>query len=531
VTVQQDLSISNDPAIQALNLSKSYRSDNGNVATIALNSINLKIVAGESVAIIGPNASGKSTLIRCLVGIQDFDEGQVRLRAVPRGSVTLDARYTKRPDSTIWRKIGYVSQDVALWPHMTVIENVAAPLHDLHSYNRREANDHAHLWLDRFGLDSETLGRYPAELSGGQRRRVALARACAPGPDFLFLDEVTADLDAGALDRVLRALQDTFFDNPQKTVVSVTHRLDVLKRCSSRVIVVDKGRIASTNTPGEILGEDHKHESGASNFPFTIVDPGNDQSLCRLYAMQAMMEISRTQREVIESGGEIEAWRMATIECSKILSRFITKVDGPDDHLVMVVAPGHKAVDPLIRGITVTKGFCIDGRDSSLIAGLPSREEVHVDTGKKQTKAVVLTEDAPAFAEAIVKEHAHLARATHRSLVRTLLTNEEHLDLKYRYAPGSEVVHDVYHSIVPVPEDRDLDRSAYAELSTETRNVYLFPSRRRDGGILGVISVDTYSRDQWRPWVVSCIQDILEVASLCFVKSSGALALGSSLGG
>lgn len=206
--------------------------------TVALDNLTLDIARGEFVTFLGPSGCGKSTTLRILGGFERPSAGRVILDGV---DVTLQA-----PEK---RQVNMVFQDYALFPHMTVRQNISFGL-ELKGMNKRDIRARqdqimAFLELDEFG------DRYPAQLSGGQRQRVALARALAPDPALLLLDEPLGALDAklrGQVQQELKAIQ----RSTHKTFFFVTHDQEEALTMSDRIVVMNKGRVEQDGTPEEL---------------------------------------------------------------------------------------------------------------------------------------------------------------------------------------------------------------------------------------------------------------------------------------
>jgi molybdate transport system ATP-binding protein len=201
------------------------------------------VAGGETVAILGPNGAGKTTLLRALAGLLAVDAGEVRLD----DTVLDDGRRVFVPPER--RPIGVVFQDYLLFPHLSVLENVAFGLRS-RGVGRRAARASASAWLVRAGL-GERAGAKPRELSGGQAQRVALARALAPGPRLLLLDEPLAALDQSARGVVRRALRADLagFDGMR---VLVTHDPLDAAALADRLLVLEHGRVVQTGTFAEV---------------------------------------------------------------------------------------------------------------------------------------------------------------------------------------------------------------------------------------------------------------------------------------
>ncbi|MCE9667665.1 amino acid ABC transporter ATP-binding protein [Myxococcus stipitatus] len=213
-----------------------------------LDGIDATFASGEVVALVGPSGGGKSTLLRCLNGLEPFDGGSIRVgddvlapgRVRARGERVCDLR----------RRVGFVFQQWHLFAHRTALGNVIeAPIH-VRGLGVREATELGRALLDKVGL-SHREGAYPSELSGGEQQRVAIARALAMEPEALLLDEPTSALDperVGALVSLLGRLRDDGL-----TLVTVTHEMRFARELASRVMVLHGGRILEEGAPGQVL--------------------------------------------------------------------------------------------------------------------------------------------------------------------------------------------------------------------------------------------------------------------------------------
>jgi molybdate transport system ATP-binding protein len=206
--------------------------------------LELTIAEGEVVALLGPNAAGKTSLLRAVAGLVPLDSGHVRLD----GHVLEDAA-SGQYVPTEQRPIGFVFQDYLLFPHISVLDNVAFGLRS-RGTPRRAAADKALEWLGRVGLTSYAKAK-PAELSGGQRQRVALARALAPDPRLLLLDEPLAALDVSTRAEVRRDLKRHLASFNGLRLV-VTHDPLEAVALADRLIVIESGRLVQTGTPAEV---------------------------------------------------------------------------------------------------------------------------------------------------------------------------------------------------------------------------------------------------------------------------------------
>jgi len=200
-------------------------------ARAALDDVVLEVAAGEIVSLVGPSGSGKSTLLRVVAGLERPAAGRVAIDGV---EVAGPARFVE-PEA---RRVGMVFQDYALFPHLTVAENVG---YGLRKTDRAAARQRVAELLARVGL-ADRAGSYPHMLSGGERQRVALARALAPAPDVLLLDEPFCALDA-SLRRQVRA--DTFriLRETGATAILVTHDTTDADEAGGRIAIMDAGHL------------------------------------------------------------------------------------------------------------------------------------------------------------------------------------------------------------------------------------------------------------------------------------------------
>ncbi len=215
---------------------------------LVLDDISLTVNAGETVALIGPSGGGKSTLLRCLNGLNTFDTGEIRV-----GPHVLRAGQTAHagPEVRQMRRLfGMVFQDFQLFPHLTVLENVTEAPRRVLRLPRGAAAERGRRLLERVGLGGH-LNAWPQQLSGGQKQRVAIARALAMEPRGLLCDEITSALDPELKNEVLGVLEDLKRDG--LTLLVVTHEIGFARRAADRVVVLADGRIIEDGPPAEVL--------------------------------------------------------------------------------------------------------------------------------------------------------------------------------------------------------------------------------------------------------------------------------------
>lgn len=216
-----------------------------------LDGLSLCVREGEVAAIVGPSGGGKSTLLRCLNGLESFDEGEVQVgdvRLGPGSARGLSLASVLRAR----RCLGMVFQQFHLFPHLSVLENVMSGPRCVLGMPRALAEAKAQTLLDRVGLGDRG-GAYPNELSGGQQQRVAIARALAVGPKAVLFDEPTSALDRQMAAEVLRVIADLAASG--QTMVVVTHDLEFARRVASTVHVMSRGRLVESGPPARVLDQ------------------------------------------------------------------------------------------------------------------------------------------------------------------------------------------------------------------------------------------------------------------------------------
>ncbi|MBB5215563.1 amino acid ABC transporter ATP-binding protein [Parapusillimonas granuli] len=221
-----------------------------------LKDISTEVRHGEAVVIIGPSGSGKSTLLRCVNFLEEFQQGEITIGNEAMG-YRLDAsgRRVRRSETEIAAmraQVGMVFQSFNLFPHMSVLKNVAlGPVRAL-SVPRREAEERAAALLDRVGLASKA-GAMPRLLSGGQQQRVAIARALAMQPKAILFDEVTSALDPELVGEVLDVMRQLVQDG--MTMIIVTHEMAFAKAFAHRVVFMADGEIVEQGPPEQIFDD------------------------------------------------------------------------------------------------------------------------------------------------------------------------------------------------------------------------------------------------------------------------------------
>jgi len=223
-----------------------------------LRGIDLDVMPGDRIAILGASGSGKSTLLRCLNFMERPSAGVVELagQAIGRtapgkgADTTGERRYDEAELTRVRQRVGMVFQQFNLFPHMTALGNVMEGLRTVRGQREAEARKRAQAELARVGL-ADKAEAYPARLSGGQKQRVAIARALAMDPEVLLFDEPTSALDPELVGEVLRTIRSLAEEG--RTMLLVTHEIGFAYHFASRVLFLHDGVIHEQGTPDQVL--------------------------------------------------------------------------------------------------------------------------------------------------------------------------------------------------------------------------------------------------------------------------------------
>jgi len=219
-----------------------------------LNSVSLSVQRSEVVCIIGPSGSGKSTLLRCMNFLEEYQSGEIFIRGKLIGYANARSgqrvRDSERNIDALRRNVAMVFQQFNLWPHMSVLDNVAQPLVLVHGKPKAEAHARARRVLEKVGL-GDKIDEYPLRLSGGQQQRVGIARALAVEPAAILFDEPTSSLDPELVGEVLQVMKQLAGEG--MTMVIVTHEMHFAAEVADRVIFLDQSTKVEEGTPREVF--------------------------------------------------------------------------------------------------------------------------------------------------------------------------------------------------------------------------------------------------------------------------------------
>ena len=269
----------------------------GKSEKLAVDHLTLEVPAGEICVLVGPSGCGKTTAMRMVNRTVEISEGDIKIG---------EDSVRDRDPAQLRREIGYVIQQIGLFPHRTIAENVAA-VPQLLGWKKERAQARVGELLELVGLDPELGERYPAQLSGGQQQRVGVARALAADPPVMLMDE-----PFGAIDPINRErLQNEFLrlqSQVRKTVLFVTHDIDEAIKMGDRIAVMrEGGRVEQYATPAELL------MAPATEFVEDFV--GADRALKRL----ALMRVA-----------DIDLWEAPLAHVGQATSEVRAKLDSPD---------------------------------------------------------------------------------------------------------------------------------------------------------------------------------------------------------
>ena len=207
-----------------------------------LKGVSLEVERREVVVLIGPSGSGKSTLLRTLNGLESIQEGNIVVNGIElKGQKSL---------VELRRDVGFVFQSFNLYPHMTILKNVALAPRTVRGMGKEEAEEIAMRYLERVGIKDQA-HKKPATLSGGQQQRAAIARALAMSPQIMLFDEPTSALDPEMIGEVLQVMTD--LAEGGMTMLVVSHEMGFTRQVADRVVFMDEGVIVEQGPPEQIF--------------------------------------------------------------------------------------------------------------------------------------------------------------------------------------------------------------------------------------------------------------------------------------
>jgi general L-amino acid transport system ATP-binding protein len=234
---EDDVTKAEEPIIEIIDMHKWFGDFH------VLNDINLKVGRKERIVICGPSGSGKSTLIRCINRLEEHQRGQIIVDGI---ELTNNIKNIEK----IRTEVGMVFQHFNLFPHLTIVDNLALGPIWVRKMPRKEAEETAMYYLEKVHI-AEQAKKYPGQLSGGQQQRVAIARSLCMAPKVMLFDEPTSALDPEMIKEVLDVMIDLAREG--MTMIVVTHEMGFAKSVAHRVLFMDYGQIVEGNTPTEFF--------------------------------------------------------------------------------------------------------------------------------------------------------------------------------------------------------------------------------------------------------------------------------------
>ena len=214
---------------------------------VVMDNLNLDMRADDRLVIIGPSGSGKSSLLRVLMGLEGIQGGTISFQGKPYINGTAGRG---KLDERLRNQIGMVFQHYTLFPHLSVLSNLILAPCKVHGLSRAEATERARVYLARLGLESK-LNAYPSQLSGGQKQRVAIARALMLEPKLMLFDEVTSALDPEMVIEVQNVMMQ--LAEQKMAMIIVTHDMHFARHIATRVVFCANGKVVEQGPPEQIF--------------------------------------------------------------------------------------------------------------------------------------------------------------------------------------------------------------------------------------------------------------------------------------
>jgi polar amino acid transport system ATP-binding protein len=240
--------------LQAKNLTKIYG------ANTIFKDITLDVHQGETIVIIGPSGTGKSTLLRCMNLLTKVDSGQIFLEGKEITAPNMD-------EDEVRQQMGMVFQNFLLFNHLTALDNVTIGLTKVKKMSKSQAHEKAMEELNRVGL-ADRADHYPGQLSGGQQQRVAIARALAMDPKVMLFDEPTSALDPELIGEVLGVMSKLARD--RMTMLVVTHEMGFAREVADQIVFMEKGSIVEQGSPDALF--EHPEHARTREFLWKITE-------------------------------------------------------------------------------------------------------------------------------------------------------------------------------------------------------------------------------------------------------------------
>lgn len=218
--------------------------------TEVLKEVSFQVEAGEVVSLVGKSGAGKTTVLRCVMGLEKCDKGTIEIdgQFLCKDTGHSLVRANRAQLYEIRKSLGMVFQNYHLFPHQTVLQNVTLALTEVYKMNKKQAEEKAKAFLERLDL-GDKLNNKPFELSGGQKQRVAIARSCVTSPKLLCFDEPTAALDSALVLDIVKIIRDLAKEG--MGILIISHDEKFVRDVSDRILFMEKGKFTSEMTAKE----------------------------------------------------------------------------------------------------------------------------------------------------------------------------------------------------------------------------------------------------------------------------------------
>src|ERR1051325_1139262 len=456
-----------------------------------LNGISASFPTGEVSVIVGQNGSGKSTLLNCVVGLLPFEQGKIEVE-IDDVKYDLASENQSEIPIKIRKKIGYIFQHKALWQHLTILDNIIHPLTKIHKKSNTVALDLAKEYLDLIALKPEHYTRYPSELSGGEQRKVAIARTLAMRPDLLFIDELEANLDHTALNLTLDIINKKLIKE-KKTIIIVSHNLEMLEEFVPNISILHDGKIIES---GKGVNDLLSKECASAEIARVIRESVNS-STSKWFVANRGLETAVSISEI--NLAEPDLSKLLT-QIGKTISKLISSYEPIAQHLLLIstkIAKG-KSSNVRIRCAEKTKEFVLDGSEAPTLAPL-------VDVTDDFWEGQNVYKFKADYIEQLESNHGITLRKKtqaqrHYSLIDRFF-DKNGKGISYQYTERHQRIPGAHRIAIPIAAHRTDEKNSYYEFSQRTKNVYLIGCSV-DNEVKGVISIDTDSREPWTDFMV-----------------------------
>lgn len=465
-----------------------------------LDEISVDFPIGKTSVIVGKNGSGKSTLINCIAGLLSFNSGcinislsrniQFELQSGKENLIAIDKR----------KKIGVIFQQKALWQQYKVMENITHPLINVHKMSVEAATERAKEYLELFKLESDHFKKYPTELSGGQQRKVAIARTLATEPDLLLIDELEANLDQTSLKLVLDVIGKKIIEK-NKTLLIISHRIDLLEQFAPNIVLLDKGKVIETSSSiDELISKNYSPE--ISLFVRDAVDPASSKWYFANQCLETARKISSLNLNEIDEG-------QLFLDLGKEVSELVSKLDPAQPHLVLIATKteNEEKIEFRIKSAEKSVDFLLDGNEASKlddIVFIKSADHSKVSYDFKTDYKTIITNEGGFIIEKAPKQYSSLI---------DMMFKTKGKGLKYQFKKGHKEIVGAYDIEIANLDTHPTDKNSYYEFSKQTKYVYLIACKIADE-INGVISIDTYSDEKWSTFIMEQLMLIADMVAI-----------------